>query len=186
MEPKVAINTITEWKDYYNLQGTAGATLMGLLFVAVALNSDLILSNEHPQTKLRSEQAFQNYMTVVVISHIFLFPGVTRQAVALALILQSAIMVGLAAYRLFRTAQHRDDTVDPTHHWRRLLPSLVAHGLILYGCKRVLTKGEADAIQFLGFGTLLLLISATVTSWEMLVRIAEIRHRTGKHHRDQV
>ena len=52
------LQQLREWHDYYLLGGTAAATLLGLLFIAVTLNADLILAGRHPHTKHAAEQVF--------------------------------------------------------------------------------------------------------------------------------
>jgi len=44
MRPKQMLQALSEWHDFYLLTGTAAATLLGLLFVAVSLNAEIILS----------------------------------------------------------------------------------------------------------------------------------------------
>ncbi len=154
------------------------ATLLGLLFVAISLNADLILAGDRPQTKLRAEQAFQNYIgRFLSRSSSFSSDGRAR---LLPSTTEAAVMVGFAAYRLAKSTRIPEAGFSVTHHWRRLLPSLIACGVMIYGGYLITIGSDRRGLTLVGIGTILLMVSATVTSWELLIRVAEIRHAERK------
>jgi len=182
MAAEQTLTQLVDWKEFYGLEGAAAATLMGLLFVAVALNADLILAKDRPQTKLRAEQAFQNYVAVLMISQIMLFPKLPNDILSMFLLLEASLMILYAAFRLFKSARNPEIGFGRAHHTRRLIPSFFAYGLIVSGAYNLLNHFEPAALFRVAFGTLLLLVTATVTSWELLIRVAEIRHSLVKPH----
>lgn len=169
------LQTLHEWREFYSLEGAASATLMGLLFIAVALNADLILSG-HPKTKIRAEQAFQNYVSVLVMSQMLLFPKLPPQALSVSIVVQCTVMIAIASIRLVKTARSKEQEFDRNRPWGRMIPSIIAYGLIVYGG---LNLTDPPAFFDIGFGSIILLMTATATSWELLVRVAEIRHAMG-------
>jgi len=52
---------------------------------------------------------------------------------------------------------------------------MIAYGMMVVGGSQLVRSFEAPPLRWVGFATLLLLISATATSWDLLVRVAEIR-----------
>lgn len=169
-----------EWKEFYGLEGTASATLLGLLFVAVALNADLILAGGRTQTKIRAEQAFQNYVAVLFISQILLFPRLPQEFASVSLVTQGTVMIVYSFVRLIQTAKVTEPSSDRIHGWRRMISSLVAYGFIIFGAERMMHQNDDLVFYCVGFGTIFLLLSATLSSWELLIRVAELRHRVSR------
>jgi len=65
---------VHEWHDFYVVAGGAAAALLGLLFVALTLNADLILTGNRTHLKRIAEQAFQNYTVVLISALLFAMP----------------------------------------------------------------------------------------------------------------
>lgn len=170
-----------EWNAYYEIAGAAAATLLGLLFVSVSLNADLILAGERPQTKQLAQQAFQNYIAVLAVSLLFVCPRLDVETLGASLIMQATVLIVWVAFRLKKTLGMSDASFGRTHMWRRLMPSLLSYGLLILAGGKLTRNFETSAFRLVAFSTIVLLISATVTSWDLLVRVAEIRHTNVKY-----
>jgi hypothetical protein len=167
-----------EWPDYYLLAGIA-ATLLGLLFVAITLNADLILSNQRLQTRYVAEQAFQNYIAALLTALLFLFPDLTASAIAGCLVAEGSGMMIWVLVRAVKTLRVQQTTFRRTHLGRRLAPSLIAYAGILLAGIHFAGADTSNAAKFVGFATIPLLVSATVISWDLLVRVAALRQSTS-------
>jgi hypothetical protein len=170
------------WRSFFGFEGSAAATLLGLLFVAVSLNADLILAGDRPNTKQLAEQAFQNYIAAFLISTLFLLPVLTLQEISAFLETEGPIMLIWSTLRVLRTGKTSDSGFSLFRTWLRLLPSLIAYaGLLVIGIS--INDGLTDhkAIVIAG-ASIILVISATRTSWDLLVRIAQIRHTMERDH----
>lgn len=169
-------DALREWHDFYVLAGTAAATLLGLLFIAVTLNADLILAGNRPHIKRVAGQAFQNYIAVLLWAMLFLVADQPPHVLAVQAVTLSAVMLVWAIHRLRRALSMSDETFARSRTLRRLLPSVAAYILMLcFGWK--LRQGLAtDEAKVFAFAPILLLLAATGTSWDLLVRVAEIRH----------
>jgi hypothetical protein len=66
------------WLGFYAVTAGAAATLMGLLFVVVSINGAAILGGGHHHSRRLAEQAFQNYVAVLVVSLLALFPDLSN------------------------------------------------------------------------------------------------------------
>jgi hypothetical protein len=171
---------IQEWLGFYSFMGGAAATLLGVLFVAVSLNSDLILAGDRPQSKLRAELAFRNYISVLLSAALVHLPNIPNQVLGLSLSVQSAALAMFALVRLPKVPIFGDSTFGRWHHVRRLIPSFIAYALLLRGGMWIYIRPNADGFDFIGLAIIILLMSATVTSWELLTKIAEIRHAMNR------
>ncbi len=91
-------NALREWTDFYLLTGTAGATLVALLFVAVSLGVGFLTSARAAATRVFYSPIILHFAAVFFISAVALIPahGPTFYA---ALIGASAICgIGVSAF----------------------------------------------------------------------------------------
>lgn len=169
------------WQQFFEMVGGAAATLLGLLFVSVSLNADLILSGAHPHSRRLAEQAFQNYLAIIVVALFAMLPDMPVKPLGWTLFSICAIWTGWAAVRFVQTARGtrgRDAAARGT--MRRYFTSLFGFALLMVAAYRMVTGG-GTYVDYIASGTVILLISATLVSWELLVKIAEEKYRS---HRD--
>jgi membrane-bound acyltransferase YfiQ involved in biofilm formation len=173
MQPEPILQS---WHEFWLMAGTAAATLIGLLFVAVTLNADLILAGNRPHIKRIAEQAFQNYIVVLLAALFMLMPGTSHRMLATELTAISLIMTAWAVFRLVSALRISDESFSKARTRRRLLPSLLGYALMIAASAQMFAVMDADALRTLALSAILILISASGTSWDLLVRVAEIRH----------
>jgi len=166
-------------QQFYEMIGGAAATLLGLLFVSVSMNAEVILSEAHTHSRRLAEQAFQNYLAVLVVSLFIFFPEITREARGYTLLSISGVWAGWAAVRLAQTLWRRVPSDSIRTVLRRYLATLIGFGMVGWSSFRSATSA-ADTATVSAMGTMLLLISATIASWELLINVAEEKYRSHK------
>ena len=67
-----------DWFTFYAVIGAASATLTGLLFVALSMNAAVALSRGPEGSRRLAEQAFENYLAVLMVSLLALFPDIVE------------------------------------------------------------------------------------------------------------
>jgi hypothetical protein len=162
------------WVGFYTVIGGAAATLMGLLFVAVSLNAAVMLAETHQHARRQAEQAFKNYLTVLLVSLVALFPiaDIANFGIwVLGLTIASAFW---AVARLVMAATHRDEDGSWVKALRRQLTALVGYGMLLFAATGMAFHLVLDRTLLAG-GMMILLFSATVTAWLLLVNVANPR-----------
>src|SRR5471030_1892304 len=95
------------WSTFYATIGAASATLLGLLFVAVSVNAKAALGSGDRLTTAMTEQAFQNYLAVLLVALLALFPAVPPIAfgyLMLVAVAGRAVWVGI---RFAQMVRHR-------------------------------------------------------------------------------
>ena len=162
---------MTDWSQFYATIAAASAALLGLLFVAVSVNASAALGPDEVVSRRLAEQAFQNYLAVMMVALLALFPHIdprTYGGVTLAATASWSVWV------LIRTAQ----AVAQRQPWRARAATLRRHLSSLFGftvlvvvALRLLMNWGQD-FNWLAAGMLVLLFSATTVSWELLSRIA--------------
>jgi hypothetical protein len=77
------------WTQFYAAIGAASAALLGLLFVAVSIVSAAFGPEEAVSRQL-TEQAFQNYLAVMMVAFLALFPGIETTTFGMVTLITTA------------------------------------------------------------------------------------------------
>ncbi len=161
-----------DWAQLYAVVGAAAATLLGLLFVAVSINASKVLGSADALSRGLAEQAFRSYITTIYVSLLALFPAIPLPDFARAALAGSAssAVIAIVSLRLLGFVRTPGET-----RWRslisRVLASSVGYGLLIVAEARMAFLGQNERTS-LAAGVLVLLLSATLTSWELLMRLA--------------
>jgi hypothetical protein len=159
------------WTPLYSVTGASAATLLGLLFVAVSVTAPSTLGKMHQNSRLLAEQAFQNYLVVMLVSLLALFPSLKLSELGYATLGITALRGVSALVRLYWAAMKPYEMGSRWQSLRRQYPSLLGFVLLILGATRMaLDLGENRTL--FASATVVLLFSATVVSWELLLRIA--------------
>lgn len=164
---------LERWHDFYVLLGTAGATLVALLFVAVSLGTGYLTTERTEGTRMFMSPVVIHFTSVFFISAISLIPS--HRPVFFAGLIGATAMVGTVVsaavtVQLLRTAMTEYCTDRLAYG---LLPAfgyvalLVAAGLIW--------AGQDIALDVLAGGLLLLLIVNIRNAWDLTLAMVR-RH----------
>ena len=165
------------WHDFYQMIGATAATLLGLLFVSVSLNAETILGEQHQNSRRLAEQAFQSYLAVVFISLMVFFPRITIEGFAQSMLWVTGIWGGWTIVRFVQVIRNPPPNSSLLRALRRYTPSLIGFALLFASGIEMLFLHANETITC-GVAMLLLLLSATIVSWELLVQIAAERYGT--------
>ncbi len=168
-----------DWLNFYEMTGAAAATLLGLLFVSVSLNADVILGPAHKHSKRLAEQAFQNYLCVLLVSLLVAFPRISALSLGNAMFWTTAFWGAWVIWRVYQVVTEAPTNETRRRALRRYLPTLLGFGALIYASARMTLK-QGDFTDYIAAGSILLLIAATVASWELLIRVAEEKYAARK------
>jgi hypothetical protein len=159
------------WFYFYAVIGAAAATLTGLLFVALSMNPVVALSRGPEGSRRLAEQAFQNYLAVLMVSLLALFPDMSL------IIFGRTTLVVVASWTVWVLVRLYQAAAEPSVHETRLeairhhLSTLIGFGLLIYAAARMALDG-GDTRDTLAGANMVLLFSATEKAWGLLNRIA--------------
>jgi hypothetical protein len=157
------------WGPLFSVTAESAATMLGLLFVAVSIHG--AGGKMHPDSRILAEQAFSNYLLVLLTSALALFPSLTlRQLGILALGLTAARGVW-AAIRMYRVAMRPLIEGSRWKSLRRHVLSLVGFAVLILAAAR-LTLNYGDPRAWFAAAVVALLLGATSMAWELLLRIS--------------
>ncbi|WP_343613460.1 hypothetical protein [Novosphingobium sp.] len=161
------------WVPFYSVIATAAAALLGLLFVAVSVTAREDFSRPHSPTRALAEQAFQNYLAVLVISCIALFPDDNTAAIGGACLAVVGFKSLWALWRLVQTVRHGSGEMPLFITLRRHAISIAGFSLLVLATWRM-ASGHRDSFHTLASGLLMLLGSSATVSWDLLHHL--LRH----------
>ncbi len=156
----------SEWTDLFVAAAGAGAALAGLVFVAVSINIDRILSLEGVP-----ERALATVLTllmVVCVSIVALIPGQTHTALGGELL----GLTGAFALVIARQVRHSLPPADAPRQW--LISRVAVHALavvpLLVGSISLLAEG-GGGLYWIAAGIIGALVGAVANAWVLLVEI---------------
>ena len=178
---------LTHWQGFFSLAGTAAATLVGLLFVAVSLHLDLFSDERERQTRISAQQTLTNFFNVLVLALLFNIPDWTASSVSIGTATIIVSGFGLARVLLMLVNHVRAGWSKPLglplisrsyalFVFRQILyPFLVYGFIILAGVE--LSNGNIDAMNIIAGLTIALLVGAGWSAWNLMINLSRYRVR---------
>jgi len=168
------------WHVFYATIAASAATLVGLLFVSMALNVGMLAGTDNIGLKKLARQTLLNFLYAIVFSLIFLIPRQSPVGLGAPL-----ICVGIGG--LIRTIFNLRDLlsnipqgVSSRTTLERAVMALVAFSVLILVSLRILLRANADTLYWLVAPMILLLISASANTWSLLIGVHEASAITRK------
>ena len=166
------------WHDFYLTAGAASATLVGLLFVGMSINLETVTAEEGTGLRLLAEQAFSNFVFVLLIALFVMIPSQDAESMTVELVIVGAFGILRVARRWSALGRRGDRYLGGRYLLRRLgLPALASVGLVVVGIG--FPADPLSAFFFLLGLVLLFLMSAADTCWDLLVEVGRARRRAA-------
>jgi hypothetical protein len=168
---------LVEWHDFFAAVAGVAATLVGLLFVALALNPAVMADDGPAGLRTWAGQTFHNFLTVLAVGLIVLIPDAGPLGLGLPLLILGAWGVA----RVIADARHVRSDPAPEWHGRpvltRFASPLVGYATAVWVGTQIL-RGDADAVGWMVSAVFFLMMSAASNCWDLLREIGD-RHRSG-------
>ncbi len=158
---------LAPWHDFYVVTGTAGATLVGLLFVAASLGSGVFTEERRPHFRAFVSPSVAHFSSALALSlaalaplHRWLLLGVIEGGVALFGLGYASIVWGGMIRLGITAALDFEDRV-----WYGALPA-IAYAVVV-GTAIALCAGRPIALSVLPLGVGLLLLVGIRNAWDI-------------------
>lgn len=167
--PDTLSQSLQAWQNFYVLMGGASATLVGLMFVAIWLGSNLFTQQSVVGLRTFVSPTLMHFVYVLITSVLVLVPTVTRTFLSILLLLVGLISLGISLSGVpYMRHQYRRQQTDMTDWmWYFLIPS--ASYLLYVGSGVALLKGASQALNALAGATVLLLVVGIHNAWDLVV-----------------
>jgi hypothetical protein len=164
----------TGWHDYFGMLGGAAATLLGLLFVSVSLNAEIIFGSPHKLAMHLAQQAYHNYIIVFVVSLVAFFPEISNRSLGLVILIASAFYTVWLLIRFARAMAARLALENRVRAVRRYGLTLAGFVALLIGSRQMQLDGGRNML--VAVGGFILILAAIAISWELLVKLAQTKY----------
>jgi hypothetical protein len=158
--------TASEWTDLFVAAAGASAALTGLVFVAVSINIERILSFKGlPE---RAAETLSLLLGVTVVSIFGLMPGQSSTALGVELLAQSLVWIAFLVPLVAKTLPGPDDP----RGWFVSRIGLVAAGLLplVIGGASLLAE-SGGGLYWTAAGIIVSLVCGVTNAWVLLVEI---------------
>jgi uncharacterized membrane protein len=168
---------LADWHDFFTAVAGIAATLVGLLFVALALNPAVMADDSPAGLRTWAGHTFHSFLLVLVIALVVLIPETGPLGLGLPLL----ILGVWGMIRIIIEARQVRSDPDPEWHGRSVLTRFAfpfaGYAIAAWVGLQAL-RGEADAVGWLVATVFLLMMSAASNCWDLLRDIGD-RHRSG-------
>lgn len=158
---------VDAWGPFFSAVAGAAATLVGLLFVALALNPTVMADSGPAGLRVWAGQSFHSFLMVLVVSLVALIPDETPVAIAITL-----GIVGTTGFLgVVRSVRRARTDPDPDWHTRHALLRFLSPALAYLVCLWAAAEawqGDPDALNWIVAVVFLLTLSASARSWDLL------------------
>jgi hypothetical protein len=171
------MEALHEWHEFYILLGTAAATLLALLFVAVSLGTGFLSNKDQRGTRTFMSPVVIHFTSVFFLSAVCLVPS--HGPVFFAALIGATAVLGVAVSIVISVWVVRTEMTQ-------YLPDYFAYGLLPVGAYLALMAasimiflGQAYALEVLAGGLLLLAIVNVRNAWDLTLSMVR-RHASER------
>jgi hypothetical protein len=167
-------DALKEWHDFYVLVGTAGATLLALLFVAVSLGAGFLTKERQSATRTFMSPVVVHFTSVFFLSAVALFPWQQAQFFAAVIGITAAAGAIISTYITVQVVR-----TDMTNYMEDYLAYGVLPGLgylALLAAAVSIYREQEFGLEALAGALLLLTIVNIRNAWDLTLAMAR-QHR---------
>ena len=164
------IDAVTGWHDFHAAVAGVAATMVGLLFVGLAMNPGLMQDDSPDGMRTWAGLTFHNFLIVLAISLVVLIPEQSAEGIAIPI----GLMCAHGVYRVVGDIVRLSRTPDPDWHGYRSVTRFGFAGIAyLLGVWSawLAWQQDIDSMYLLVWVIFLLVMSATSSCWDLLKEI---------------
>lgn len=173
------VQQLHEWHEFYLLLGTAAATLLALLFVAISLGAGFLSPKRKAATRAFFSPVVIHFGAVFFVSAANLVPGHAIGFFVGMIVATAAVGLPVALYVTSSIVRHG---------WTNLLEDYLCYGMLpaagylaLLAAAAMIWNGHEMAFDVLAGGLLLLLLVNVRNAWDLTISM--IHHQADKRRR---
>jgi hypothetical protein len=157
------MNNAEAWTDFYVTAGASAAVLIGLLFVALSINREMIA--RHPHLGGQARQTIFALVAVFVVSLVVLIPDQSTAALGAELIVGASVLL---AHAIPRQVRRMRATVSAERRDFALLVAVYdAAMLLIFAAGVTLAADGGFAFKLLAAAVIALALLAIRNSWRL-------------------
>jgi hypothetical protein len=166
------------WQNFYLLAGTAAATLIGLMFVAVTFGASLVNSQTTSTARAFLDPTLAHFIHVLLTACLMVSPTIGATLLGSVLLTISVVRTAglVRTFRHMKEAHRKFNDVELSDWLTGIaLPFLLF--LLLAASGAGFLAGYAAAFSALGIATVAILLLGIIGAWELMIWMALTRAR---------
>ena len=167
---------LERWHDFFVLVGTAGATLVALLFVAVSIGVGFLTDGRQAATRAFFSSVVVHFTAIFFIAAIGLVPGHRVAFVPFMVAAAAVVGGGVAIFTTSELIRHKWTKYLQDHFGYGLLPVVCYIGML--GSAGMIYTGRPEAMDVLAGSLLVLMIINIRNAWDLM--LAMVYRQGGK------
>jgi hypothetical protein len=165
-------NVIEGWHDFYMMAGAAATTLVGLLFVSMSINLDLVAHEENADLRELAIQTFTNFLNIIIISLLFLIPNQDHIGLGLPLIGVSGSGLYITVIQFLKVLRSSFQIWGRNDLARHFVTPVICYLVMTIVGITVLFE-QTGSLYWLVPTMITLIINASVNSWDLLLHLGK-------------
>jgi hypothetical protein len=166
---------LERWHDFYLLVGTAGATLVALLFVAISLGAGFLNPQKSAPTRAFISPVVVHFTAVFFIAALSLVPAHSATFFAAGITICAVIGGTVAIFSTVQLLRHRWTNFVQDHLCYGMLPA-ACYVALLVAAAMILADND-NALDLLAGSLLVLLIVNIRNAWDLTLSMV---HRQAR------
>ena len=169
------VQALRDWQTFYFMIGTASATLIGLMFVAMSLAADLPAARNSMDINTYVAPILIHFGKVLAVSLVMLVPTFRLTALGITLLVIGLVSAAYSCWVGWQFARHRGvGNITPGDwQWHIFFPII---GDVLVMVMAVwLLSGSLDALDLLAAALGILLLVSVRNTWDLMMWTARNR-----------
>lgn len=167
MESPAIAYDAARWSSFFSAEASASAALTGLLFVAISINLQQIVSNRALAS--RSFKALVTLTAILFVSSLCLVPGQSRSALGWEIGIVGVVL-WFAGTLLQHRSVHNNPYVSARARTTHLLLAQASALPIVFAASSIL-RGRGGGLYWLVIATIMCFLSALLDAWVLLIEI---------------
>jgi hypothetical protein len=167
-----------DWQTFYFMVGTASATLIGLMFVAVSLGADLPAATDESGITVFVTPMLIHFGSVLAISAVILIPTFRLMGLGIALIVIGAVFTFYSLWIRQRFISHPGSPNYTRSDWKWYVYFPIIGDVLVILTGLWLLTGSLDSFDLLAVALVILLIVSVRNTWDLMLWIAQNRQKS--------
>jgi len=166
---------LSRWHDFYELIGTAGATLVGLMFVTASIGAGVFTRDQKTAMQSFITPTVVHFSAILIICIVAIAPDETWNLLGALMIGGGLIGLGYSGWTVRRmvTGGYLAAIDASDRMWYVLLP-IAGYGIVIAAGLR-LEAHDANGLRILALGLITLLLAGIRNAWDMTIWIIQRR-----------
>jgi len=175
--PDPFIQALHDWQTFYFMVGTASATLIGLMFIAVSLGADLPAATDSNGISAFVTPMLIHFGSVLAISATMLVPTFHITSLGITLLVIGLIFTAYACWVGWQFIRHPASSNYTRSDWKWYVYFPIVGDVLVMAMALWLLSGSLESFNLLAVALAILLVVSVRNTWDLMLWIAQDRQK---------